>query len=115
MAWLLRDGDVLAYVEVAEGFRTRLRGLLGRDPGTFDGALLLAPARSVHTIGMRFPIDLAFCDEDFRVIHVHTPLRPYRVTRIRWKARCVLEAEAGAFERWRLQIGDQLELKGADE
>ena len=32
MPWLLRDGQVLAAVEVAEHFGPRLRGLLGRDP-----------------------------------------------------------------------------------
>ena len=115
MAWLLRDGEVLASIELAERFGQRVRGLLGREPGTLDGALLLRPARSVHTIGMRFPIDVAFCDEDLTVLHVCTPLRPYRATRIHWKARCVLEAEAGAFERWRLRVGDHLELKGIDE
>lgn len=112
MPWLLRDGEVLASLEVAERRRDRVRGLLGRRTGELDGALLLRPARSVHTIGMRFAIDVAFCDEDLRVLHVHTPLPPYRVTRLHWRARCVLEAEAGAFERWRLQVGDELEIKG---
>ena len=115
MAWLLRDGEVLASIEVAERFGRRLRGLLGRKGIALDGALLLRPAKSVHTIGMRFPIDVAFCDEDLTVLHVCTPLRPHRATRIHWKAHCVIEAQAGAFERWRLREGDHLELKGADE
>ena len=109
MAWLLRDGEVLASVELADGLRTRLRGLLGRD--RIEGALLLRPAKSVHTIGMRFPIDVAFCDDELTVIDVCTPLRPNRVTRLHWKASCVIEAEAGAFDRWRLRAGDQLELQ----
>ena len=108
MAWLLRDGDVLAAAEVASSFGSRLRGLLGRDG--VDGALVLRPARSVHTIGMRFPIDVAFCDRELRVVAVRT-LRPHRMTAPRWKARCVVEAEAGAFDRWRLRVGDQLELR----
>jgi uncharacterized membrane protein (UPF0127 family) len=110
MGWLLRDGEVLASVELADGLRARLRGLLGRD--AVDGALLLQPAKSVHTIGMRFPIDVAFCDRDLTVLDTCTPLRPNRVCRVRWKARCVIEAEAGAFERWRLRPGDHLKLKG---
>jgi uncharacterized membrane protein (UPF0127 family) len=109
MAWLLRDGEVLASLEVAERWDERLRGLLGRDG--VDGALLLRPARSVHTIGVRFPIDVAFCDGDLVVVDVCSPLRPNRVTRTRWRSRCVIEAEAGAFERWQLRRGDQLEIK----
>jgi uncharacterized protein len=29
-----------------------------------------------------------------------------------WRARAVIEAEAGAFARWNLRPGDQLEVKG---
>ena len=109
MPWLLREGEVLAAVDVAESFGDRLRGLLGREG--LDGALVLRPARSVHTLGMRFPIDVAFCDRDLVVLDT-VSLPPYRMTLPRWRARCVLEAEAGAFERWRLRRGDRLEIKG---
>lgn len=108
MAWLVRGGEVLASLEVAESFGARLRGLLGRDG--LEGALLLRPAKSVHTVGMRFAIDVAFVDEAMTVLDVCT-LRPHRVTRTRWKARGVVEAEAGAFARWNLRVGDQLEVK----
>jgi uncharacterized membrane protein (UPF0127 family) len=109
MAWLLRDGEVLASVEVAESLGARARGLLGRS--TLEGAMLLRPARSVHSIGMRFAIDIAFCDDGLVVLDTRTLARN-RMTLPRWRARCVVEARAGAFERWRLRPGDQLELKG---
>ena len=108
MAWLLRDGDVLAAAEVAESFTARLKGLLGRDG--LDGALVLRPARSVHTLGMRFPIDVAFCDRELRVVAVRTMQR-HRVGAPRRRAKVVIEAQAGAFERWGLRVGDQLELR----
>jgi len=108
MAWLLRDGDVLATIEVADGFRSRFKGLLGRDG--VEGALLLKPASSVHTFGMRFPIDVAFCDKDLTVVDTVCMAR-HRLGRPRLRARCVIEAEAGAFERWRLRPGDELEIK----
>lgn len=109
MAWLLKDGQVLATLEVADGFEARLRGLLGRDG--IEGALLLRPARSVHTFGMRFPIDVAYCDRDLRVLDVACMGR-HRMGRPRLRAHCVIEAEAGAFERWDLRPGDELEIKG---
>ena len=107
--WLLRDGEVLAAVDEAATFRDRLRGLLGQDG--VDGALLIRPARSIHTIGMRFAIDVAFCNDDLVVVDMCT-VRPNRLCRPRFRASAVIEAEAGAFERWRLALGDQLELKG---
>ncbi|MDP9069805.1 MAG: DUF192 domain-containing protein [Actinomycetota bacterium] len=109
MPWLLRDGEVLAALEVADGFGERLRGLLGRDG--VEGALVLTHSRSVHTVGMRFPLDVAFCDRDLTVLDTVT-MRPNRVGRPRLRARYVIEAEAGAFERWRLRPGDHLEIKG---
>jgi uncharacterized membrane protein (UPF0127 family) len=108
MAWLLRDGEVLASVEIAESLGARARGLLGRS--TLEGAMVLRPARSVHSIGMRFAIDVAFCDDALIVLDTQT-LKRNRMTRPRWRAFCVVEARAGAFERWRLRPGDQLELR----
>ena len=108
MAWLLRDGEVLASLEVAEDRKARRRGLLGRDG--IEGALLLRPARSVHSIGMRFPLDVAWCDRELQVVRV-VRLAPYRMTRSVLRASAVLEAEAGSFARWNLAVGDQLELQ----
>ena len=90
----MRDADVLASVELARSRRDRMRGLLGRD--AFEGALLLQPARSVHTLGMRFAIDVAFCDADLTVLVTRT-MQPNRIGGPVWRARCVLEAEAGRF------------------
>ena len=110
MAWLVRDGEVLAALEVAQSFRARAKGLLGRDG--LEGAMLLRPARSVHTLGMRFPIDVAFCDADLRVVAVVCHMHRHRVGVPRLRARMVIEAEAGAFERWHLRTGDQLQITG---
>jgi uncharacterized membrane protein (UPF0127 family) len=109
MAWLLRDDRVLAALEVAESRRDRMRGLLGRDG--IDGALLLRPGKSVHSFGMRFPLDVAFCDKQL-VVRRMVALRPNRVTRLSLRCHCIIEAEAGAFERWKLKPGDQLEVRG---
>ncbi|CAN5222653.1 hypothetical protein BH18ACT4_BH18ACT4_00290 [soil metagenome] len=109
MPWLTRDGEVLASLEVADGFRGRSRGLLGRNG--FDGAILLRPARSIHTLGMRFPIDVAFLDGDLVVLRTLT-MNTWRVSRPMLRAHAVIEAEAGAFGHWGLVPGDQLEIKG---
>jgi uncharacterized membrane protein (UPF0127 family) len=109
MAWLVRDGEVLASLEVADSFGRRGRGLLGREG--IEGAILLKPARSVHTIGMRFPIDVAFCDREMVVVRT-VRMRRHRLGRPCLKACQVIEAEAGAFDRWGLRVGDQLDVKG---
>ncbi len=106
--WLLRGGDVLASCEVAESVLERTRGLLGHKQ--YDGALLLMRTRSVHTAGMRFPVDVAFLDKDLHVVAT-TTLRTWSLALPRRGAAHVLEAQAGAFERWRLARGDQVEIR----
>ena len=97
----------MANAEIASSYNERLRGLLGRSE--YEGALILPKTRSVHTLGMRFPIDVAFLDRQLCVVDV-IGLSPWRMSLPRWRARLVLEAQAGAFERWGLQVGDKLEL-----
>jgi len=105
----MREGEVLAALEIAASRKSRRKGLVGRDG--IDGALLLPSARlGVHSIGMRFPLDVAFCDRDMVVRRI-VCLNPVRMTRPSLRAPCVLEAEAGAFDRWGLHPGDQLEIK----
>ena len=108
MTWILRDGDVLAAAEVMDTWSGRARGLLGRDG--YDGAMVLPGVRSVHTVGMRFAIDVAFCDRDLLVLDV-ARVPPLRMTLPRRRGRTVIEAEAGAFARWGLRPGDRLELR----
>ena len=107
-AWLLRAGDVLASADVAESWSERVRGLTGR-PG-FDGALVLMGTRSVHSAGLRAPLDVAFLDRDLVVVSTRR-LRPWSVALPRRGCAHALEAPAGAFERWRLVPGDKLELR----
>jgi uncharacterized protein len=111
MPWLVRDGEVLASVEVAESRRDRRVGLRGRDG--VDGVLRIR-ARSVHTVGMRFPIDVAFCSEaddgTLRVVRVVTVGRN-RVTRPCLRGPVALESEAGSFRRWGVRRGSRLELR----
>ncbi|MCA1691164.1 MAG: DUF192 domain-containing protein [Acidimicrobiales bacterium] len=108
MPWLLRDDQVLAALEIATARRDRMRGLLGRDG--IDGALLLRPGKSVHSVGMRFRIDVAFCDRDLVVLRT-VCLPPNRLTRPSFRGHCIIEAESGAFDRWRLRAGDRLEVR----
>jgi uncharacterized membrane protein (UPF0127 family) len=111
MAWLMSEARVLASLDVATSRTSRAKGLLGRD--TFEGAFAIPKCRWVHTIGMRFPIDVAYVDADDVVIKVAT-MRPHRFACPVPKARTVIEARAGSFERWSLRVGDPIEIRTTD-
>jgi hypothetical protein len=61
-----------AVILEATTYRARLLGLAWLRPGDLPPrhALLLRRCSSVHTFGMRFPIDVVFGDQDGRVLHV---------------------------------------------
>lgn len=109
MPWLVTDdARVLASVEVADARSARRRGLLGRDG--IDGAIVLRPCRWVHTFGMRFPIDVAFVS-DAGVVVKTMQMHQRRIGVPVWRASVVIEAEAGAFGRWGLRVGDVVEIR----
>ncbi|HWF15664.1 MAG TPA: DUF192 domain-containing protein [Acidimicrobiales bacterium] len=109
--WLLRDGDVVCALEMCDSAAERRRGLRGRSG--FDGALHLGGTRAVHTLGVGFPIDVAFLSADLTVLRV-TRLKPWRVALVGPGARSVVQAEAGWLERWGVRAGDQLEVREAE-
>jgi hypothetical protein len=59
---------------------------------------------------MRFPVDVAFLSPGLTVVRV-ARLKPWRVALGGRQARSAVEAEAGAFERWGVRVGDQLEVR----
>ena len=111
MAWLVSEGRVLASAQLASGRRARAKGLLGRDD--LDGALVLRPCRWVHTLGMRFALDVAYVDAEGVVVKT-VQMRRQRLGVPVPSARFVIEAAAGAFARWGLRVGDVVEVRGDD-
>jgi uncharacterized membrane protein (UPF0127 family) len=107
MGWLLRSGEVLASVEIASGLFGRARGFAGHEEER--GALLVTNSRTAHTIGVRCALDVAYLDEELRVLAT-TELAPFRVALPRRGTAALLEVQAGAFDRWRLSAGDHLEV-----
>ena len=70
---------VASSVTVADSFLGRLRGLLARPPMTRGQGLLLLECGSVHTVGMGYPIDVAFLDAEGRVVRSIADLEPWRL------------------------------------
>ena len=111
MAWLMSETRVLASIDVASTHAERLKGLIGRD--SVEGAFAIPKCRWVHTIGMRFNIDVAYVDSEGIVIKIDH-LRRHRVAVPVPKAHTVIEARSGAFERWGLRVGDPVEIRLTD-
>jgi uncharacterized membrane protein (UPF0127 family) len=94
---------------VAATFWTRLRGLLGRDQLPATEGVLLGRTGSVHTLFMRFPIDVVFLDAENAVVKIVPKLRPWRFALAR-RAKRTLELAPGACAEAGVVVGERLEL-----
>jgi uncharacterized protein len=91
----------------------RMVGLLNRRALRDGEGLLLDRCYGIHTIGMRFAIDVLFLDQDLRVLRTVEALPPWRTCAVK-RAVYVLELPLGAIRRTRTEAGDQIQLRTAD-
>jgi len=97
---------------VADDHWSRLCGLIGKAPESFrDGqGLWIVPCRGVHTLGMRFPIDVLYLTRDRTVLHLEHGLAPWRFAPVRLQAASVLELPENTLRATGTTIGDEIEI-----
>jgi uncharacterized membrane protein (UPF0127 family) len=95
-------------IRPADRFLRRLRGLLGTSSLAPGDGLWIVPCVRVHTVGMRYPLDLAFLDADGTVVGCVDALPPNRVSPAFRGARGVLELPPGTIARTGTRPGDTL-------
>ncbi|MGE4425291.1 MAG: DUF192 domain-containing protein [Solirubrobacteraceae bacterium] len=82
-------------IEDADDWWSRTRGLLGTR-SIAPGHGLWLPVRSVHTVGMRYPLDLVWLDRHGAVLRVDEHVGPGRVRSCRAADGGVVETAAGS-------------------
>lgn len=102
-------------IEVADTPWSRAKGLLGRRSLDEGGGLLITSCNSIHMFFMRFAIDVAFIDDDNRVVHAVHSIRPWRATWFYPRATAALELPAGTLKRTQTEEGDTLTLEVPDK
>lgn len=90
---------------------TRLKGLLGTARLPEGEALILPSCRSIHTFGMRFPIDAVFVDRGWQVVALRPEVRPWRLVPPVRGAWGVVETPSGTIARSRVAMGDRLSVR----
>ena len=107
-----REKFVATHATVADGYFSRLVGLLGTTrrwarPGN---GLWIVPSHGVHTIGMMYALDLIFLDRQLTVVGVEEHVRPFRISKVSFKAESVLELPVHTVFRTETRVGDQMEI-----
>jgi uncharacterized membrane protein (UPF0127 family) len=111
-----RETFIATEAVVANGYFSRLVGLLGKTRrwARFGAGLWIVPSRGVHPIGMLFSIDVVFLNKEKEVVHVEEHLRPFRISKVSFKAASVLELPPHTIYRTATQVGDQLEISSSN-
>ncbi len=104
-------GKVIAErAEMADNFFSRLKGLIGKKSISDSEALVLRPCVAIHTLGMKFHIDVIFLGKDNTVVAIRKGLPPNRLAGFHFNAISAVELPSGTLERTGTTIGDRIEI-----
>lgn len=103
-----RDVQLGDHIRVADGWWSRLRGMIGYPEPREGQGLLLQPCQGVHMHWMRYALDVLFLDEDDRVVATYHGLKPWRFSRTHRDAACAIEFREGTLERTGTVVGDRV-------
>ena len=96
-----------ATLRVADTPWQRMRGLLGHAPLKAGQGLLIKPCNMIHTVGMRYSIDVVYVDGQGRVLKIARDVAPLRMSAC-LHAHAVLELAVGQAQAFGLQLGQTL-------
>jgi len=96
---------------IADTFFGRLKGLLGRKDLPKGDGLVIDPCTGIHTVGMKFGMDVIFLDRSSCVIGLRTGIAPNHLTRIFWKAKRAVELPVATIEDSGTDIGDLIRIE----
>lgn len=99
-------------ISLADTFLTRTLGLIPRSSISDGEGLIIDPCNSIHMFFMRFPIDVLFVGSDNIVVYVIKNIKPWRVSKVVWNAKYVIELPVGTVERTNTKVGDKLNIVG---
>lgn len=99
--------------DVADTSLKRNIGLLKHKSLPQGEGLLITPCEGVHTIGMKFPIDVLFLNKKRKVVKIRGAMVPLRLA-LCLRAHSVLELPAGTATETATTPGDTLEFETLD-
>jgi hypothetical protein len=96
-------------VDVADTSSKRNTGLLKHKSLPHGEGLLIFPSQGIHTVGMKFPIDVLFLNRSRKVLKIRSSMVPFRIS-LCLRAESVLELPAGTAADTGTAPGDLLEF-----
>ena len=88
----------------------RLKGLLGTSHLDEDQAVWIQRCNCIHTFFMSMTIDVAFLDDQLRVVKLIPAMTPWQICLPVFRATSVVEGPVGMIRRGKLKRGSQLRV-----
>lgn len=110
-AIIKKSEQIIAEVNVADSFFKRLFGLLPSNELGSDSGLLIIPCKQVHTVHMKYAIDVIFLSKQNAVVHIEHDMKPNKMTKYYKEAKSVLEISSGVAKQKEIEIGDTLTIE----
>ncbi|MGA2877543.1 MAG: DUF192 domain-containing protein [Bryobacteraceae bacterium] len=105
-----RDTTLADRALIADNSKTRKTGLLKHTRLERGEGLWITPCEGVHTVGMKFPIDVLFLDKKRKVVKIRAAMPRWRMAASLF-AHSVLELPSGTAQATQTASGDQLEFE----
>lgn len=95
---------------MADSFLSRMTGLLKTEHLIEGQGLVITRCNSIHMFFMRFAIDAVFADKNNKVVGLVREIKPFRLSKIFFKASYVVELPTGTIDRSRTDLADILQI-----
>ena len=106
-----RQTELGENVEVARSFWKRGIGLMFRSKLPDGTGLVIDPCASIHTMWMRFPIDVLYVDKDGTINRADEAMKPWRFGPLFVHGKYVIELPPGTIRSTGTEQGDRIQLQ----
>jgi uncharacterized protein len=109
-----RNAFIASELRRADTHWSRLRGLMCTSPNNFPhgSGLWIVPCHGIHTMWMRYPIDVLYLDENKTVVHIQENVQPWRITPMYLDSATVIEVRSPTVMTSGTRVGDVLDIVG---
>lgn len=96
--------------QMADGFISRMVGLLNRRDLSQGEALVITRCQQIHMFFMRFAIDVVFVDPKNCVVGLVENIKPFAMSRMYWQADRAVELPSGTIAQTQTSLGDHIQF-----
>lgn len=100
--------SIIPHMRQAKTASERIKGLLGSNALLAGEGLWIVPCNSIHTLFMKYELDIVYLDRHNRICRLIAKVKPWRGN-FCLAAASVIELAAGQIKELGLLVGDEIQ------